>query len=295
MRRANRYRSARRSARLEPMTLAIRPLSDVLAAEVRGVDLREPLDDGERAALHEAFLERHILCFRDQKLDKPAQLAATRQFGALDVHIQRNKGDDISLVHTVSNLDADGNPKPEAAAKGNLRWHSDKSYRTVPSCSTFLYGVQVPARGGRTEFANMHRAFKAYSPEQQEAFRGMKVVHDWVRSCQKSGEREASAEEAAVYPPVAHPLVRRHPESGYEAFFIGNHASHIFGMERDEGEALLAEIEAHSTAERFVYRHRWQPGDLLMWDNRCLLHRAEERAGEARVLHRTVTRGTSPF
>ena len=89
--------------------------------------------------------------------------------------------------------------------------------------------------------------------------------------------------------------VRRHPESGREAFFIGNHASHILGMDREEGEALLEEIEAHSTEDRFVYRHPWQPGDLLMWDNRCLLHRAESRTGEARVLHRTVTRGTSPF
>lgn len=295
MRRATRYRSGRCSARLRAMTLAIQPLSDVLAAEVRGVDLREPLCNGDRAALHEAFLDRHILCFRDQELDKPAQLAAALQFGPLDVHIQRNKGDDVSLVHTVSNLDADGNPKPEAAAKGNLRWHSDKSYRTVPSCATFLYAVKVPAQGGRTEFANMNRAFEACSPERQEAFRGLKVVHDWVRSCQKSGEREASPEEASVYPPVAHPLVRRHPESGREAFFIGNHASHIFGMDRNEGEALLDEIEAHSTAERFVWRHQWREGDLLMWDNRCLLHRAEERARDARVLHRTVTRGTSPF
>ena len=277
------------------MTLAIQPLSDVLAAEVRGVDLREPLGDDDRAALREAFLDRHVLCFRDQELDKPAQLAATLRFGPLDVHIQRNKGDDVSLVHTVSNLDAEGNPKPEAAAKGNLRWHSDKSYRTVPSCATFLYAVKVPAQGGRTEFANMNRAFEAYSAERREAFRGMKVVHDWVRSCQKSGEREASPEEASVYPPVAHPLVRRHPESGREAFFIGNHASHIFGMDRYEGEALLEEIEAHSTAERFVWRHQWREGDLLMWDNRCLLHRAEERAREARVLHRTVTRGTAPF
>ena len=274
------------------MTLAIQPLSDVPAAEVRGVDLREPLGDGDRAALNEAFLDRHILCFRDQELDKPAQLAATRQFGALDVHIQRNRGGDIPLVHTVSNLDADGNSKPEAAAKGNLRWHSDKSYRTAPSCETFLYAVKVPAQGGRTGFANMNRAFEAYSPERREASRGMEVVHDWARSCQKSGKREASPEEASVYPPT---LVRRHPESGREAFFIGNHAWRILGMDRNEGEALLEEIEAHSTEDRFVYRHPWQPGDLLMWDNRCLLHRAESRTGEARAPHRTVTRGTSPF
>ena len=277
------------------MTLAIRPLSDVLAAEVRGVDLRAPLGAGDRAALHRAFLDRHVLCFRGQQLDKPAQLAATRQFGALDVHIQRNKGGEVPLVHTVSNLDAGGRPKPEAAARGNLRWHSDKSYRTAPSCATFLHAVQVPAEGGRTEFANMNLAFEACAPARRAAFRRMKVVHDWVRSCRKSGEREASAEEAAVYPPVAHPLVRRHPESGREAFFIGNHASHILGMDRAAGEALLEEIEAHSTAGRFVYRHRWRPGDLLMWDNRCLLHRAEAWTGGARVLHRTVTRGTAPF
>ena len=283
---------------LGPMTYSIRPLSDVLGAEVLGIDLRGELDCAVMAELHGAFLTHHVLCFRDQHLDKPAQLAATRRFGALDVHIQRNMGDDIALVHTVSNLDADGRPRRAAAPRGNLRWHSDKSYRTVPSCATFLYGVQVPSEGGRTEFADMCLAYEACPPRRREQLDGLKVVHDWVRSCRKSGEREASAEEAAVYPPVAHPLVRTHPESGRRAFFIGNHASHIMGMDRSEGEALLAGIEADGTGDGFVYRHVWRKGDLLMWDNRCLLHRAEKSGSldrEPRVLHRTVTRGTAPF
>ena len=283
---------------LGPMTYSIRPLSDVLGAEVLGIDLREELDCTAKAEVRQAFLTHHVLCFRDQQLDKPAQLAATRQFGALDVHIQRNMGDDIQLVHTVSNLDADGRPRRAAAARGNLRWHSDKSYRTVPSCATFLYGVQVPSEGGRTEFANMCLAYEACSPGRRKEFDGLRVVHDWAQSCRKSGEREASAEEAAVYPPVAHPLVRTHPESGRRAFFIGNHASHIVGMDRSEGEERLAGMEAEGTGEDFVYRHAWRRDDLLMWDNRCLLHRAEKSESldrEPRVLHRTVTRGTSPF
>jgi taurine dioxygenase len=271
----------------------VRPLSPLMAAEVVGLDLREPLDPATRQAVYDAFVRYQVLAFRDQSLTKPEQIAFTEQFGTLERHVASNRGGDIPLLHVVSNLDADG--KPSGKVKSTT-WHSDKSFRPEPSMATILHAVIMPPDGGDTCFANMYAAYDALDESEKAALDGLRVIHSWELSQQKSGLR-ASEEEIRDAPPMRHPLVRVHPDSGRKCLFMGLHASHIDGWPMPDGRALLAKLEAHATQDRFVYRHKWHAGDVLMWDNRCLLHRADPNFDAAlypRVLHRTCLRGTSP-
>ena len=272
----------------------IRPLTDTFAAEVVERDLRVPLLDEELSRLDKAFVRHHVLVFRDQTLDKKAQLALTLQFGELDIHAALNVGADIPEVHTVSNLDSTGEPRKASLA--SQMWHSDKSYRSIPSTATFLHAIDMPPEGGDTCFADTQSAFAALPAKRQATLRQLRVVHDWGRSVAKNNGGTISEKERTDWPPIAHPLIPRHPGSGKEGIFIGQHASHIEGMPFADGEALLAELLEHVTSPSFVYVHQWREGDLLMWDNRCLLHRALDNFDgdrHARILHRTVTRGTA--
>jgi len=272
---------------------AVRPLSPRFGAEVVGLDLRRPLDAATRRAVYNAFVRHHVLAFRDQRLDEAQQIAFSEQFGTLERHVVRNRTGGNPLVHVVSNLNAEGTPSGKL---GSTRWHTDKSFRPEPSLATILHAVTLPPDGGDTCFADMGAAFDALSPEEQAELAPLRVIHSWELSREKIGER-ATPEEIRDAPPMAHPLVRVHPDTGRRALFMGEHASHIDGRPVAWGRARLAAPEAHATQERFVYRHKWRPGDVLMWDNRCLLHRADENfdaARHPRVLTRTCLRGTAP-
>ena len=274
-------------------SFTLRPLSPALAAEVIGLDLRQPLDSATRDAVYAAFVRHHVLCFRDQALNKDQQIAFTQQFGTLERHIASNRGADNPLVHTVSNLDAQGVPSGKV---GSQAWHSDKSFRPEPSLATVLHAVTLPPEGGNTCFADMTAAYDALDAAEQAELDGVRVIHSWELSRQKSGQ-QATPEEVRDAPPMSHPLVRVHPDTGRKSLFMGEHASHFDGRPMAEGRARLATLQAHATQDQFVYRHHWRPGDMLMWDNRCLLHRADPNFDAAlypRVLHRTCLRGTSP-
>jgi alpha-ketoglutarate-dependent 2,4-dichlorophenoxyacetate dioxygenase len=271
----------------------IRELSPLFVAEVVGLDLRRPLPEAARATVYDAFVRYHVLAFRDQKLTKDEQIAFSEQFGTLERHIARNRGTDNPWVHMVSNLGPDG--RPSGTVKSTI-WHTDKSFRPEPSLATILHAVTMPPDGGDTCFANMYAAYDALSDDEKAAFDRLKVIHSWELSREKQGQK-ATPEEIRDAPPMCHPLVRVHPDTGRKCLFMGEHASHIDGWPMAEGRTLLARLDAHATEERFVYRHRWRPGDMLMWDNRCLLHRADPNFDAAfypRVLHRTCLRGTAP-
>jgi len=275
------------------LDLEIRPLGGVLAAEVIGLDLRRPLDAETRDAVHAAFIRHHVLCFRDQRLSPDEQIAFTEQFGTLERHMARNKGKLNPLVHIVSNLDDDGNPSGKVASTG---WHTDKSFRPEPSLATILHAVTMPPQGGETCFANMIAAYDALPDATKQALTGVGVVHSWALS-RSNIDRKPTAEELADAPDVVHPLVRVIPETGEKALFMGEHASHLDGGSIEQGRAQILELEAHATAARFVYLHQWRAGDMLMWDNRCLLHRANpnfDASRYPRVLHRTCLRGKAP-
>lgn len=276
---------------------ASRPLSDAAGVEIAGIDLSRPLDAADKAALLDLFRRHHVLVFRDQALTPEHQAAFTRQFGDLEEHVIRQfSGGRTPLVHVVSNLDAEGNPTTRPLSHGNYFWHTDKSYHAIPSLATILHAIELPAEGGDTQYCNTAMAHAALSPARQREIGGLSAVHSWEASRRNTGNRPASPEEIRERPPVTHPLVRRHPETGAQALYLGMHVSHVVGMAEAEGRALLDDLLAHATAPRFVYTHRWQPGDVVMWDNRCLLHRAVANYGmdrERRVLHRTVVKGTA--
>jgi taurine dioxygenase len=198
----------------------------------------------------------------------------------------------------ISNLDQDGNPVDRSISPvSNYRWHTDKAYYPVPPMLTALYAVEMPPRGGDTEFANTAMGYAALAEATKRRIEGLRVVFYWGAGARKPEVSPHSPAEWGEHPPVDHPLVRTHPETGRKALYLGNHASHILGMPEAEGRALLDELLEHTTQPQFVYTHRWRIGDLVMWDNRCLLHRAVanyEMGRYRRVLHRSVVRGTVP-
>jgi len=233
------------------------------------------------------------LCFRDQHLDPEQQIAFTEQFGTLERHMARNRGTGNPLVHIVSNLGPDGKPSGKVSSTG---WHSDKSFRPEPSLATILHAQIMPPEGGETCFANMIAAYEALTDDKKAELDGVRIVHSWEQSRARLG-LQATPAELADAPPLAHPLVRTVPETGMKALFMGEHASHFEDRPMREGRARLDALTAHAVEERFVYRHKWRAGDMLMWDNRCLLHRANpnfDATRYPRVLHRTCLRGTTP-
>ena len=281
------------SLTLDAPAFTIEPLSPVLGAAVIGLDLRQPLPEGVKRAVYDVFIRYHVLCFRDQRLDTDQQVAFTEQFGTLERHMASNRGTANPLVHIVTNLDAAGNPTGKVASTG---WHSDKSFRPQPSLATILHAQVMPPEGGETCFANMIAAYDALPAAEKAELEGAQVIHSWEISRARMGI-QATPEEIADAPPRAHPLVRIIPETGRRALFMGEHAAYLKGQDPEVGRLRLEALTAHAVAERFVYRHSWRQGDLLMWDNRCLLHRANpnfDAARYPRVLHRTCLRGAAP-
>jgi alpha-ketoglutarate-dependent 2,4-dichlorophenoxyacetate dioxygenase len=251
-----------------------------------------------KALILGALRDHQILIVRDQDLSQEQQHAFTRHFGELEEHVARHSDPRYGIVHSVTNFDDDGKPTEMPDTRGNYFWHTDKSYHSVPSFLTMLHAVELPPEGGDTQFANMILAYRSLPEETKRRIAGLRCIHSWEASRLASGSRAASDAEIRERPPVEHPLVRIHPDIGEKALYIGTHAAGIAGMPEANGRALLTELQAHATQPDFVYTHRWRPGDLVIWDNRCLLHRAVANfamATHRRVLHRTVVRGTAPY
>ena len=279
--------------------MQVRRLSDVMGAEITGIDLSRPLSLDQKDAINQAFLEHHLLTFRDQDLAPAQQFAFTENFGEIEEHVARlPDGEKLPLVHVVNNLDKDGRPTAKPHSTGNYYWHTDKSYHAVPSLTTLLHALELPPAGGDTLFCNMYLAYETLPDERKAWLDGKRAVHSWEASRRNTGNRPASADEIRERPPVSHPVVRTHPDTGRKLLYIGTHTSHIEGMPEAEGKALLDELLEHAIQPANVYRHQWHVGDLCMWDNRCLLHRGDDNydmGKHRRILHRTVVRGTVPY
>jgi taurine dioxygenase len=268
--------------------------------ELTGMDLSQPLAAADRDRILRLFRAHPIMVFRGQSLTREQQFAFTSHFGEIETrHVGRHVDAlRYTAVHTVSNLGPDGQPIAIPTERGNYYWHTDKSYHAVPSLLTMLHAVELPPVGGGTQFANTARAYAALPEAMRARIAGLRAVHSWEASRINCGARPATEEQKRERPAVDHPLVRTHPDTGAKALYLGNHAGHIIGLPHDEGAALLRELLAFATQPRFVYTHQWQPGDLVLWDNRCLVHRALPHDGmdrHRRVLHRTVVTGTVPY
>jgi taurine dioxygenase len=276
-----------------------RPLSDLMGVEIIGLDLSRPIDDATRDAILDALVEHLVVCFRDQSLTKEQQYAFTERFGELEGHVTRGwEGRQSPIVHTVSNLNAEGQPTDNPYTQGNFFWHTDKSYHEIPSLATLLYAVELPPAGGSTQFCNMYAAYEALPEELKERIAGYHAEHSWEASRNNTFSRPASEEEKKERPPVVHPVVRTHPVTGRKLLYIGHHTSHIVELPYGEGRALLYQLIEFASHPHRVFTHHWKVGDLVMWDNRCLVHRGMrdfDMNRHRRVLHRTVLKGTKPY
>jgi alpha-ketoglutarate-dependent taurine dioxygenase len=260
-------------------------------AEITGVDLSQPLSGEARRHIYTALLDHQFLVFPGQTLSREQQYAFTARFGEVEHHGGGRPGKRQDVAHVTANLDADGNPSDRFAKGANYRWHTDKPYYATPPALTTLYAVELPPEGGDTEFANTRLAYEALSDAMKRRIGGLRVVFQW-----EAGRRPGYY--ANELPPVDHPLVRTHPDTGRPALYLGNHAMRITGMDDAEGAALLDVLLAHATQPRFTYAHRWRQGDLVMWDNRCTLHRAVANYAMnryRRIMHRNVVKGGVPF
>lgn len=292
------------------MGLTITEQRPGFAAEVSGVDLTRPLDDGTVAALQAAIDRYGVLVFPGQPLDDDTQIAFSERFGPLERALTRDvyAPGQRPEVTRLSNLGDDGRPLAPDAARvvytlGNEHWHTDSSFKPVPAKYSLLSARQVPPAGGETEFADARAAYDAW-PGTADAegvigkagLEGLVVEHSIVYSRMViTGDLFSPAEKGDL-PPVRHLLVRTHPATGRRNFYVGSHASHIVQWPVERGRPLLRELTAWCTRERLVYTHRWREGDLVMWDNRCVLHRGRpyDRARHGRLMHRTTVAGDGP-
>jgi alpha-ketoglutarate-dependent taurine dioxygenase len=286
--------------RTGPRAAETRSLPEIGGIEINGIDLSEPLTQERKDWLLRTFRAHPVIVFRDQNLTKDQQYEFTLTFGEIEgLHVNRLvDAVKYTPVHTVSNIGPDGKPSAPTRERGNYYWHTDKSYHDVPSLLTMLHGVEIPSRGGETQFANTAMAYAALDEATKQRLTRLRAVHSWERSRIQSRSMPATDEQKRERPPVDHPIVRTHPDTGVKALYLGNHGSHILGWPEEEGHVLVRWLETFATQAEFVYSHRWLPGDLVMWDNRCTLHRAlphEDMDKERRVLHRTVVKGTVPY
>ena len=281
---------------------------DPIGAEVREVDLREPVSGSDWMVVRRALFDHGVLVFRDQPVTDDQLAAFASRFGPLEDFNELYRmvndaqaGDtyEDSRVIVMSNLDAKGqvldsdNPVM-VRQRANERWHTDSSNRPNPSSVSVLTGRVVPPVGGDTFFASMRRGWEDLPPAHKEGLRGLVAVHDFAKSVEREGGM-LDDELVDAIPPVAHPIVRTHPDAGFETLYVSNNAAEIEGWSEDEGRKLIERLLAWCTRPGHVYRHKWSEHDVVAWDNRSMLHRAEGFDGvRPRVIHRATVKGNWP-
>lgn len=283
--------------------MKIKPIEGGLGTEIFGIDLAH-LDDGQFAELRSLLLKHQILVVRDQDLAPADQLSFSQRWGELDVHVQiddQHPDHEEILVLTTEMKDG----KYIGAPHAGDYWHSDLSYVEHPTFCTILHALEVAEQGGDTAFADMYRAYETLPEATKDRIATLRARHSYDRLM---NPRVAIPDTHAAVaqkrysdrspPPVVHPVVRTHPETGRKALYVTpRFALNIEGMAEDESEKLLQELFENATRPEFTYRHKWEKGDLVMWDNRCLMHLAcgGVPKGQIRHMNRTIVRGDKPF
>jgi alpha-ketoglutarate-dependent taurine dioxygenase len=274
-------------------SVQVEKLATALGAEVSRVDLAQPLPAPVFAEIRTAWLDHLVLRFRGQKLSDPQLIAFSKLFGELDPPGPNPYGRPFLAEHpelnVISNIKTDGVPIG-GLGDGEAIWHADMTYVETPPMASILYALEVPPSGGDTYWANMYAAYETLPAELKKRIAGRKAVHDATYNSagvMRKGYREVSDPREA--PGARHPLVRTHPETGRRCLFLGRRRnSYVVGLEPAESEALLDELWAHATQPHLTFRQQWQVGDVLIWDNRCTLHRRDSFDPSARrLMHRT--------
>jgi alpha-ketoglutarate-dependent 2,4-dichlorophenoxyacetate dioxygenase len=291
--------------RLTTVALSIRQIHPIFVGEVAGVDLGCALSADEVAAI-EAGMDRYaVLVFRDQKITDEQQMAFSRHFGALEDARGGNitKPEDKRLpvgMNDVSNLGRDGQPLPRDSRVrlfnlGNMLWHSDSSFRPIPAKYSLLSARVVNPTGGSTEFADMRAAYDALDASTMAMIEDLICEHSLMYSRGSLGMLDYSDAERAMFRPVRQRLVRTHPVTGRKSLYLSSHAGAIVGMPMPEARVLLRDLNEHATQPKFVYVHRWRAWDLVMWDNRQMMHRVRRYdESQPRDMRRTTVAGDAP-
>ena len=284
-------------------TLRMRRLHPSFGVELLGVDLRQPLDDGTWAHIWEAFNEHSLLVFHGQPLTDPEQMRFSLRFGPLETTVKTLGKEDRLHPNLVelANVDEDGKLMDWADRRmvyqsGNQMWHTDSSFKQVPAQASLLSGRQVPPEGGETEFVSCRVAWEALAPEVKRRLEGKVAIHSFAYSRGLIDPTLLGPDVQRALPPVRQALVRANPTNARKSVYIGAHASHIEGIPVEEGRALLKELVELATRPERVYQHAWRQHDLVIWDNRCLLHRGRpwDAKHHTRVMHRTTVAGDGP-
>jgi alpha-ketoglutarate-dependent 2,4-dichlorophenoxyacetate dioxygenase len=264
------------------MTVEIFPITENFAAELGDVDLAVPLNAADRAAIETALNRYSVLVFPGQHLSEEQHLDFARNFGPLEtsVHAERS-GAKLRLrpdLGDISNLAPDGKVWDEQDRrrmyeKGNYLWHTDSSFKRIPAKASLLYAHTIPPIAGQTEYADMRAAYDALDDPMKKRLQGLVAEHAIMNSRARLGFTDFSDEERRAFPPVPQTMVRRHAGSGRMALYIASHAGRIFGMDDEDANSLVQQLIEHASQRQFVYTHRWHVNDLVMWNNRCTMHR----------------------
>jgi len=281
------------------MPIVVKRLHPTFFAEVEGVDLGRSVTPDLFAEIEAAFNEHAILLFRGQAISDAEQVDFSTHFGpvftATKYHWQNEKRRLRGEMADISNIDHDGTLLPPDDARrlhnrANQLWHTDNTFKHVPARASLLSARVIPAAGGDTEFADMRAAYDALPDARKREIDDLIVEHSIFHSRSRMGIDVYTSGARNELPPVQQVLVRRHPGSGRKALYIASHASHVVGWPVEKGRALIDELLAFATQPQFVYRHEWAEGDLIVWDNRCTMHRATpfDEMNVRRILHRTT-------
>jgi taurine dioxygenase len=280
------------------MPIEIIPTGAALGAEISGVDLSQPLDDAEFAAIERAYNDHGVIFFRDQRITPAQHVAFTRRFGEIEFNIfgERWSVPGSPEIVVVSNVTEDG--RPIGIRRAGENWHSDMCYAARPPCGTILYAIEVPDLHGLplgdTEFASAAAAWDALPAPIKDRINGRYAIFDF-----RARKRAFPLAQAEIdrYPPVRHPIVRTHPYTGRKCLYVmRDDAVGIEGVAAEEAEAWICALADHIVKPAFIYRHQWRRGDLLMWDNCTVQHRAiqDYDMPQRRLMHRTTLGGAVP-
>lgn len=279
--------------------LDIVPLHPLFAARVEGVDVARGVSEADFAAVREAFERYSVLVFPDQRIDDAQQIAFSERFGALETTKPGTSGAGSKLV-VLSNIGPDGSvvaatDRQVLNNKANRQWHVDSSFKRVPARASMLSARAIPREGGDTEYASMRAAWAELPDELRRAIDGRVAIHDYAYGRSKIDPALVTAEERAAVPPVRQAMVLDHGRWG-RSLYLGAHAARIEGMNETAGRALIDRLTGFATQPRFVYTHRWSPYDLILWDNRAVMHRATpfRSSEEPRHMVRTTIAGDAP-
>lgn len=273
------------------------PTGKLLGAEIRGVDLSQPLDGADVRAILDAWSEHLVLLFRGQFINDPQLISFSRHFGDLDLCPPNATGKQYSAEHPelaiVSNVVVNGEPVG-SLGDAELRWHTDMSNHPLPPKASILHALEVSAEGGETEFCNMYAVTRDLPEHLRRAIEGKFAHQDGGQDSSGAPHKAVEVNGVLREPPSArHPLLRRHPETGEVVLYLGRRPNqYIVGLDADESERILDALWAHAKQPKYVWSHKWEPGDIVAWDNRCVMHRRNSFPSDSRrTMHRTQVTG----